>query len=217
MRLENYFQIKAEVESKSAKLIAVCKNQSMDDVKKLYNAGCRVFAENRVQELLLKAKQLPDDIEWHLIGSLQKNKVKDLVSVVTMIHSVDSYELATVINNRSVQIGKVTPILLQLLVAQEETKHGYLYSELIEESKKTEWMELSHISINGIMGMASFTEDKDQIRAEFRLLKKYFTNLKDNFSGQNQFNQLSMGMSSDYKIALEEGSTMVRIGSLLFQ
>lgn len=215
MNLENYFTIQKEVTLSNAKLIVVTKNQSMEDVLQLYQAGCRHFAENRVQELLKKKEQLPEDVEWHLIGSLQKNKVKQIISFVSLIHSVDSFELAAEINKRANDIDRVVDILLQIYVSHDETKHGFEFELLLNSLKQNNWLDLNHINIIGVMGMASLSSDSVLVQSEFQFLNKCFITLKDNYFNST-FKEISMGMSSDYKLALQNGSTMVRIGSSIF-
>lgn len=216
MNINNYLEILKILKPYQAQLIAVSKNQTTEAITSLYQAGQRIFAENRVQSLLERKNQLPSTIEWHLIGKLQKNKVKKIVEWISMIHSVDSFELAEAIHKEASQYHRVIPILLEIKIGTEPEKHGFEYSKLIDSLKSDPWTNLNGIQINGLMGMASFTENTDQIRSEFRNLKSYFESIKTLYPQFTCFNQLSMGMSSDYKIALEEGSTMVRIGSKLF-
>ena len=216
MNLENYLNIQEEVTLSNSKLIVVTKNQLIDDVSKLYQAGCRQFAENRVQELLKKKEQLPKDIQWHLIGSLQKNKVSQIINFITLIHSVDSLELAVEINKRAKEVDRIVDILLQIYISHDETKHGFDFELLLDSLNQKKWNELSHINIVGVMGMASFSEDKVLIASEFQFLHNCFSTLKDNYFNRSTFKEISMGMSSDYKLALQHGSTMVRIGSSIF-
>lgn len=196
-------------------LVAVTKTRSIPDIMKLYDLGHRIFGENRVQELVSKYEEMPKDIEWHLIGHLQKNKVKYIASFVKLIHSVDSIELAEMINKQASKNDRIIDVLLQLKVATEDSKFGLKHEELNEMVVKVK--SLDHIRVKGIMGMATFTSDQDQVRQEFQQLKSHFDSIKENhFSEDLEFCELSMGMSGDYKVAIEEGSTMVRIGSLLF-
>lgn len=181
----------------------------------LYEDGHRIFGENRVQELVRKFEEMPKDIEWHLIGHLQKNKVKYIAPFVKLIHSVDSLELAEMIDKQAAKNQRVIDVLVQLKVATEDSKFGLKNEELNEMVVKVKTLE--HIRVRGVMGMATFTSDQDQVRQEFQQLKSHFDSVKENhFSEDENFIELSMGMSGDYKIAIEEGSTMVRIGSLLF-
>lgn len=207
--------IKAELNKTNATLVAVTKTRSIPDIMKLYDAGHRIFGENRVQELVTKFEEMPKDIEWHLIGHLQKNKVKYIAPFVKLIHSVDSIELAEMINKQAAKHKRVIDILLQLKVAAEESKFGLKYEELNEMVGNVKSLE--HVRVVGIMGMATFTSDQDQVKQEFKQLRSHFESIKNNhFKEDEIFTELSMGMSGDYKLAIEEGSTMVRIGSLLF-
>lgn len=216
MDINNYKQILEILNPYHAQLIAVSKNQSIEAITSLYQAGQRIFAENRVQSLLERKNQLPTDIEWHLIGSLQKNKVRKIVEWISMIHSVDSFELAETIHKAAIQYNRVIPILLEIKIGTEPEKQGFEYKQLLDSLTLDPWTNLTGIQITGLMGMASFTENTTQIRDEFRNLKSHFDTIKKLFPQFTAFKELSMGMSSDYKIALDEGSTMVRIGSKLF-
>lgn len=198
-------------------LVAVSKTKPAALVQEAYDAGQRVFGENKVQEMLDKWEVLPKDIEWHLIGHLQSNKVKYIAPFVSLIHSVDSFKLLQEINKQGEKNNRVIPCLLQFHIAQEETKFGLSFEEAEEILQSREFVEMDHISIVGLMGMASFVEDEEQIRDEFRNLHNYFAILKSNYFKYNpDFKVLSMGMSGDYKLAIEEGSTMIRVGSSLF-
>lgn len=198
-------------------LVAVSKTKPAELIREAYDAGQRVFGENKVQELVDKWEVLPKDIEWHLIGHLQSNKVKYIAPFVSLIHSVDSFKLLQEINKQGEKNGRVIRCLLQFHVAQEETKFGLSFEEAEEILQSREFVEMEHVSIVGLMGMASFVEHEEQIRDEFRNLHNYFAILKSNYFKYNpDFNILSMGMSGDYKLAIEEGSTMIRVGSSLF-
>lgn len=198
-------------------LVAVSKTKPASLIGEAYDAGQRVFGENKVQELVDKWEILPKDIEWHLIGHLQSNKVKYIAPFVSLIHSVDSFKLLQEINKQGEKNDRVIPCLLQFHIAQEETKFGLSFEEAEEILQSREFVEMHHISIAGLMGMASFTEDEEQVRDEFRNLHNYFMILKSNYFKYNpDFKVLSMGMSGDYKLAIEEGSTMIRVGSSLF-
>ncbi len=199
------------------KLVAVSKTKPVADILVAYNAGQRIFGENRVQELLKKKDLLPSDIEWHLIGHLQTNKVKLIVPFVSMIQSVDSFRLLKTINDEARKTGRTVNCLLQLHIAKEETKFGFSIQEVTEMLRDSSVRTLESIKICGVMGMATFTNDKDMVRAEFRYLADCFRKLKtDYFPGNADFKEISMGMSGDFAIAISEGSTMVRIGSLIF-
>lgn len=199
------------------KLVAVSKTKPVADILVAYNAGQKIFGENRVQELLKKKDLLPSDIEWHLIGHLQTNKVKLIVPFVSMIQSVDSFRLLKTINDEARKTGRTVNCLLQLHIAKEETKFGFSIQEVTEMLRDSSVRTLESIKICGVMGMATFTNDKDMVRAEFRYLADCFRKLKtDYFPGNADFKEISMGMSGDFAIAISEGSTMVRIGSLIF-
>jgi len=205
-------QIPSEV-----KLVAVSKTKPVSDILEAYNAGQRIFGENRVQELLKKKDLLPVDIEWHLIGHLQTNKVKLIVPFVSMIQSVDSFRLIKTINDEARKTGRTVNCLLQLHIAREETKFGFSFSEVNEMLGDIASRTLDSIRICGVMGMATFTDDKDMVREEFRYLADCFRKLKTAyFINDEGFKEISMGMSGDFAIAISEGSTMVRIGSLIF-
>lgn len=200
-------------------LIAVSKLKEAADIKSLYDLGQRDFGENYVQELVEKQAQLPGDIRWHFIGHLQSNKVKYIAPFVHLIHGVDSFRLLTEINKQAEKNNRIIPCLLQIHIAEEETKFGLDEKETIEllEYYEAQKDKLSHVRIDGLMGMASFTENEEQIAKEFKSLKALFHLAKQSyFLGKDHFKILSMGMSGDYKIAIQEGSTHVRIGSLLF-
>ena len=202
---------------KHVTLIAVSKTKPASAIEEAYAAGQRHYGENKVQELVEKAEQLPKDIHWHLIGHLQTNKVKYIAPFVALIHSVDSLKLLLEINRQAAKNNRVIPVLLQFHIAQEETKFGFSFEEIRELLNSDEFKNASNIRIDGVMGMASFTDDEALIRKEFKLLKTYFDELKSTFfSEKNHFSICSMGMSGDYKIAIEEGSTMIRVGSSIF-
>ncbi|MEG1587552.1 MAG: YggS family pyridoxal phosphate-dependent enzyme [Bacteroidales bacterium] len=198
-------------------LVAVSKFQPIEAVRSAYEIGQRVFGESKVQELTAKQEALPADIQWHFIGHLQTNKVKFITPFVAMIHSVDSLRLLLEINKNAMRDGRTIDILLQIHIAREQTKFGFSPDEaiaLLTEHPHTEW---SNVRIRGVMGMATFTKDEQQIRTEFQILHDLFDFLKGNFFSKDEyFNELSFGMSDDYPIAIEEGSTMVRIGSSIF-
>jgi pyridoxal phosphate enzyme (YggS family) len=186
-------------------------------VLEAYTAGQRAFGENKVQEMVDKYEQLPKDIQWHLIGHLQTNKVKYIAPFVHMIHAVDSLKLLQEIDKQAQKNNRIIPCLLQFHIAQEETKFGLDFTEAEALLQSREFIEMQNVQIAGLMGMASFTEDEEQVRDEFRNLNNYFQIIKSHyFKFNTEFKCLSMGMSGDYRIAIEEGSTMVRIGSTLF-
>ncbi|WP_128544653.1 YggS family pyridoxal phosphate-dependent enzyme [Larkinella soli] len=208
-------QIESRLQGR-AKLIAVTKTKPVDLLKQAYDAGCRRFGENKVQEMTEKQPQLPADLEWHLIGHLQTNKVKQIASFVTLIHSVDSLRLLQEINKQAAKAGRVIDCLLQIHIAQEETKFGLDATEAESLLNGPELEALANVRIVGLMGMATNTDDEPQIRREFRGLKQLFDHLSGIRKPNVQFSELSMGMSGDYLLAVEEGSTMVRVGSAIF-
>jgi len=208
---ENYVAITKELESKAVTLVAVSKTKPIEDILELYESGHRDFGENYVQELVSKQEQLPKDIRWHFIGHLQTNKVKYIAPFVNLIHGVDSLKLLREVDKQGQKQNRVIDVLLQVHIAMEETKFG-LDDQELQSILDSEASQLKYARIRGLMGMASFTDDQGAVRKEFRRLKTLF----DRYSGKTDFNILSMGMSGDYRIAMEEGSTLVRIGSLLF-
>lgn len=212
-------ELREETAANGVTLIAVSKMKPAADIERLYQLGERNFGENYVQELLEKQPQLPDDINWHYIGHLQSNKVKYIAPFVHLIHAVDSYKLLEEINKQAAKHNRVIDVLLQLHVAEEDTKHGLDNNELLGLMDEYEARKesLQNICICGLMGMATFTDDEDQLRSEFAKIKNMHTIVKDTyFITSGYFTICSMGMSGDYKIAIEEGSTMVRIGSTIF-
>ena len=214
--IENLTKIKQEL-PQNVKLVAVSKTKPVETILQLYNAGHKIFGENKVQELVAKYEQLPKDIEWHMIGHLQTNKVKYIVPFIAMIHSVDSLKLIQEINKRAAKVNRVIDCLVQIHIAQEETKFGMTYEQAEELFASGELKKYPYVNIRGLMGMATNTDDMEQVRKEFRGLKQFFDRVrKQYFYDKPDFNELSMGMSHDYKIAVEEGSTIVRIGSLIF-
>ena len=199
------------------RLVAVSKYHTIRQIEEAYTAGQRLFGESRVQELLPKQNHLPADIEWHFIGHLQTNKVKYIAPFVSLIHSVDSFGLLKEINRQAAKSNRTIDCLLQMHIANEDTKYGFSFGELRNMLACNEWKELKNSRICGLMGMASLTEDKAQIRNEFASLNAFFQELKNGiFNDCPEFTELSMGMSDDYLIAIESGSTLVRIGSGVF-
>ncbi|WP_293300107.1 YggS family pyridoxal phosphate-dependent enzyme [Pedobacter sp. UBA4863] len=214
---DNLLKYKSEVESDGVKLVAVSKNHPAQAVMEAYEAGQRVFGENLVQEMVEKQAQLPADIEWHLIGHLQTNKVKYIASFVKLIESVDSLKLLKEINKHAAKHNRVIDCLLQIYIADEETKFGLGFDEAVELLRSEEFTELKNVRIIGLMGIATNSTSEKQTMAEFNELKVLFDGIKMSFFRKDDFfKEISMGMSADYKIAIEEGSTMVRIGSNIF-
>lgn len=197
----------------SVVLVAVSKTKPNSDIEALYAAGQRDFGENYVQELVDKQASLPEDIRWHFIGHLQSNKVKYIASFVHLIHGIDSIKLLQEVNKQAIKANRVIDCLLQMHIAQEETKFGLDEEEL--NNILDQLHAFPHVRVRGLMGMASFTENQEQVKMEFSLLKNYFDTAKARLASP-EFDTLSMGMSGDYTLAIEQGSTLVRIGSLLF-
>lgn len=209
--------LKKSFVNSDCKLIAVSKTKPIEDLKKAYEAGIRDFGENKVQEIQAKQPEMPADTRWHMIGHLQSNKVKYIAPYVFLIHGVDSFKLLKEINKQGKKIDRVIPVLLQIHIAEEESKFGFDIKELEEMLSSNDFSELTHVQVKGLMGMATFTENESQIRKEFKSLKQLFDSLKSRtLPSFVQLEELSMGMSGDYQIAQEEGSTMVRIGSAIF-
>jgi hypothetical protein len=217
INLEAYRKIKQLANEKNAQLIAVSKTKPNESILELYNIGQRLFGENKVQELTAKQEALPKDIEWQLIGHLQSNKVKYIAPFVALIHSVDSLNLLQEINRQAQKNNRTINCLLQMYIAEEETKFGLNETELKELLNGATYQELQNIRICGLMGMATNTTNEPQIAKEFTHLKNVFDNTKmEFFSDAPFFKELSMGMSSDYKIALQKGATLIRVGSVIF-
>lgn len=198
---------------KEVTLVAVSKTKPIADLQEAYDAGQRVFGENKIQEMVSKYEELPKDIKWHMIGHLQRNKVKYMAHFVDLIHGVDSFKTLVEIDKQAKKYNRVIKCLLQARIAKEETKFGLTFHEIEEIIMSKELLELKNIQIVGLMGMATFTDDQQQLKEEFSSLKKLFDQLK---TQNSEFKTLSMGMSGDYQLAIECGSTMVRIGSSIF-
>ena len=213
---ENIISIKKELPS-HVQLIAVSKTKPVSMLQEAYDAGQRLFGENYVQEIVEKQPLLSNEIEWHFIGHLQSNKVKYIAPFVKCIHAVESEKLLAEINKQAVKNNRSIECLLQIHIAEEESKFGFNPENAIAEISKIDFSKYPNITINVAMGMASFVDDQDQVRREFQSLKQIFDALKKEcFSTSNTFKEISMGMSGDYKMAIEEGSTMVRVGSSIF-
>ena len=211
-------KIWTELQEENIQLVAVTKKRSLDEVQHIYDLGMRHFGENRVQEMLSKMDDLPSDIKWHQIGHLQRNKVKSIVEFIHLIHSADSFRLIKEINKQAKKINRKIDVLLQFKIAEEDSKYGFETKDSHEIIKEILSNNYSFVNIRGLMGMASLTDNEDQIASEFRQLKNIFDQYKSEyFNDSPDFDTLSMGMSSDYKIAIKQGATMVRIGSALFK
>ena len=199
--------------NKSFTCIAVSKTKPIDEILRIYNLGHKEFGENKVQELIEKYDKLPKDIKWHMIGHLQTNKIKKIIPIISLIHSVDSLKLLKKINNEAIKINKVISCLLQINISNDNTKFGFTSDQIKEIFNNEIIKDFKFIRIKGLMGMATFTENKNQIRIEFKNLKKIFDEMKTKYP---ELKIISMGMSGDYKIAIQEGSNMIRIGSKIF-
>lgn len=217
IQIQQYQHILQKTTEHKALLVAVSKTKPKEAIQELYNLGQRAFGENKVQELVDKQEALPKDIQWHLIGSLQRNKVKYIAPFVHLIHSIDSLKLLKEINKRAANEGRVIDGLLQFHIAQESTKFGLSIEEACALLESEAYQAMKNVRLVGVMGMATFTNNTQQVQQEFEQLHQYFEQLKQGyFTEQASFKELSMGMSGDYELALEAGSTMVRVGSLLF-
>lgn len=213
---ENIQEVKKQI-PENVKLVAVSKTKPNEIISEAYELGQRIFGENKVQELTEKHEQLPKDIDWHFIGHLQTNKVKYIAPFVNLIHAVDSFKLLKTIDKEADKNNRRIDCLLQLHIAREETKFGLSVKEVVDILQSAEYKEFKNIQIIGLMGMATFTDDENMVRKEFRYLKECFAKIKEEFFSDSLFfKELSMGMSGDYLLAIEEGSTMVRIGSSIF-
>jgi hypothetical protein len=212
---DNLLKIKSQL-PENVTLVAVSKTKPVEDLMEAYHAGQRIFGENKIQEMTEKWQQMPKDIEWHMIGHVQSNKVKYMVPYVKLIHGVDSLKLLKEINRQAVRWRKSINCLLQIHIAEEETKFGLDEKELEELLNSDEFKEMKNINVIGLMGMATFTDNEEQIKKEFQYLKTIFDKVSKLKTYNCQLNTLSMGMSGDYQLAIECGSTMVRIGSTIF-
>ena len=214
---KNIADFQKTLQGTDCKLIAVSKTKPQELILEAYNAGQRIFGENKAQELTEKHERLPKDIQWHMIGHLQRNKVKYIAPFVHLIHSVDSLKLLKEINKQAINNDRVVNCLLQVYIAQEETKFGLNKDELMQLISSEDFKSLQNIKIVGLMGMATNTDNTTQIRSEFRSLKNLFESLKDETNSPNvELEEVSMGMSGDYQIAIDEGSTLIRVGSAIF-
>lgn len=199
------------------RLVAVSKFHPKEAIEAAYTAGQRIFGESKVQELTEKYTALPKDIEWHFIGHLQTNKVKYIAPYIKMIHAVDTYKLLTEIDRQAAKVDRNIACLLEIHIAKEESKYGFTLQSCRDMLKEGSWKELKNITLSGVMGMATNTDDTNQIRQEFKTLHDFFIELKQTyFNEENTFKEISMGMSHDYRLAIEEGSTLIRVGSKIF-
>ncbi|MFD1256109.1 YggS family pyridoxal phosphate-dependent enzyme [Mucilaginibacter terrae] len=214
---DNIKRLKSEMDILNVTLVAVSKTKPVSDLQEAYDAGQRIFGENQVQELVEKFEALPQDIEWHLVGHLQTNKVKYIAPFISLIHSVDSLKLLQEINKQAEKSKRVIDCLLQVYIADEDTKYGLGFDEVIELLRSEAFTALQNIRVRGLMGIATNTDNEKQIKEEFYELDTFFDGLAQSyFRKQESFDTLSMGMSSDYSLAIEQGSTMIRLGSTIF-
>ncbi|MEM6376871.1 MAG: YggS family pyridoxal phosphate-dependent enzyme [Bacteroidota bacterium] len=212
-----YLEIRQQLDQADVTLVAVSKTKPNDQILEMYHKGQRIFGENKAQELVDKYEALPNDIDWHFVGHLQRNKVKYIAPFVSLLHGVDSLRLLKEVNKQAQKHERIIHCLLQFHIATETTKFGLDLQEAQGILDSEEFKAMENISISGVMGMATFTDDEHQVSNEFKRLKSIFNHLKAQyFSDDEGFKEISMGMSGDYQIAIEEGSTMVRIGTLLF-
>ncbi|GAB5550694.1 MAG: YggS family pyridoxal phosphate-dependent enzyme [Saprospiraceae bacterium] len=212
-----YSKIRKQLDQAEVTLVAVSKTKPLEQIQEMYEKGQRIFGENKAQELVDKYEALPKDIKWHFIGHLQRNKVKYIAPFVSLLHGVDSLRLLKEVNKQAQKNDRTIACLLQFHIAEENTKFGLDWSEAQEMLDSEMFKAMEHIEIQGVMGMATYTDDLTQVRKEFQRLKEIHRQLKQTyFSNQASFKEISMGMSGDYELAIEEGSTMVRIGTLLF-
>ncbi|MCA8831027.1 YggS family pyridoxal phosphate-dependent enzyme [Hymenobacter pini] len=215
--VDNLHRIQDQLKGTNARLVVVTKTHPVERLREAYNAGARIFGENRVQEMTAKHPELPADVEWHLIGHLQTNKVKYIAPFVHTIQSIDSLKLLLEIERQAAKHNRVIEGLLQFHIADEETKTGLTLPEAEEILRSNEYRTMQHVRLTGVMGVATFTDNEDQLRWEFRTLRGYFDKLKAlYFADDEAFREVSMGMSSDFPLALREGSTLVRVGSAIF-
>ena len=212
---ENILKIKSKL-PESVALVAVSKTKPISDLLEAYNVGQRIFGENKIQEMVSKYNQMPKDIAWHMIGHIQRNKVKYMAPFVNLIHGVDSLRLLTEINKQALKNNRIIDCLLQVKIATEENKFGLLENEVLNFIASEEIKKFKNIKIVGLMGMATFTDNQEQLQKEFEMLKCVFDNLTHRKSSNFNLKTLSMGMSDDYPIAIKNGSTMIRVGSLIF-
>ncbi len=216
---ENILYFDEQLKKTPCRLVAVSKTHPAELIQEAYDAGHRLFGENKVQELVEKRELLPHDIAWHLIGHLQTNKVKQIASFIDTVESVDSLKLLVELNRRAEALSRTVPIncFLQISIADEDTKYGMSYDEAVELLQSEEYRNLKYVRVTGVMGIATNTSDEQKLREEFRFLRKCFIQLKENFFLANDdFKEISMGMTSDWQLAVEEGSTMIRVGSGIF-
>jgi pyridoxal phosphate enzyme (YggS family) len=214
---EQYLDLKAYTDERNVGLVAVSKTKPVSLLQEAYDLGQRLFGENKPQEMAEKQPYLPGDVEWHFVGHLQRNKVKMIAPFVSLIHSVDSERLLDTINKEAAKLNRVIPVLFQLHISQDESKYGYTYEGLRQQLRDKGPKQYPNVAIRGLMGIATLTDNENQIRQEFRQLREFYEELKAaHFADDPGFSQLSMGMTGDYKLAIAEGSTFIRVGSYIF-
>ena len=212
---QNLKQIQSEL-PEHVTLVAVSKTKPNSDIMQAYDVGQRIFGENKIQDMVEKHEQLPKDIKWHMIGHVQRNKIKYMASFVNLIHGVENFKVLKEVDKQAAKHDRIIDCLLQIKIASEDSKFGMMASEALEIIGSKEFSELKNVMITGVMGMATFTEDHEQIKAEFTHLKSTFDDLKEIQSRNCKMQTISMGMSGDYKLAIDSGSTMIRVGSRIF-
>jgi len=212
---QNLKQIQSEL-PEHVTLVAVSKTKPNSDIMQAYDVGQRIFGENKIQDMVEKHEQLPKDIKWHMIGHVQRNKIKYMASFVNLIHGVENFKVLKEVDKQAAKHDRIIDCLLQIKIASEDSKFGMMASEALEIIGSEEFSELKNVMITGVMGMATFTEDHEQIKAEFTHLKSTFDHLKEFQSRNCKMQTISMGMSGDYKLAIDSGSTMIRVGSRIF-
>ncbi len=214
---QQYLDLKAYTDNHNVGLVAISKTKPVSQLREAYELGQRIFGENKAQEMADKHPQMPEDVEWHFVGHLQRNKVKTIAPFVSLVHSVDSEKLLGEIHKEAAKQNRVIPVLFQVHISQDESKYGYTYDGLRAQLKAQNPSNYANVAIRGLMGIATLTNNEDLIQKEFRALREFYNELKlDYFSNDPHFTELSMGMTSDYHLAIAEGSTFIRIGSYIF-
>lgn len=214
---QQYLDLKAYTDEREVGLVAISKTKPVSQLMEAYELGQRIFGENKAQEMADKQPQMPEDVEWHFVGHLQRNKVKTIAPFVSLIHSVDSEKLLNEIDKEAAKQKRVIPVLFQIHISQDESKYGYTYEGLREQLKAKKPSNYPNVAIRGLMGIATLTDNEDQIQQEFRTLREFYDELKAGyFPDDPHFRELSMGMTSDYHLAIAEGSTYIRVGSYIF-
>lgn len=214
--VQNIAQLQEELQGTSCRLVAVSKTKPVEMIQEAYDAGQRLFGENKAQEMAAKYEELPEDLEWHMIGHLQRNKVKYIAPFVQVIQSVDSLRLLEEIEKQANRFNRIIDCLLQFYIAEEESKFGLSWDEAVGLLESATFRNMKNVRIIGVMGVATNTDNQEQLKKEFRQLRHYFEQLKENYFPEDSFKEISMGMSADYLLAIAEGSTLIRVGSAIF-